>query len=147
MNQNLNIVNQFVNTHYSSDVIEVLSPGRVNMLGEHIDYNDGVVLPAAIDRYVNLTAKRLSEPILVLHALDLNQSSPSPSISSLKKTDAGSASAWFCSSIPAGLPGAARCRIHSNSIEVTYKSNSDWFRLVLRPPVQWFPRLWNHIGG
>ncbi|MEB2332935.1 MAG: galactokinase [Anaerolineaceae bacterium] len=26
------------------------APGRVNMLGEHVDYNDGLVLPAAIDR-------------------------------------------------------------------------------------------------
>jgi galactokinase len=27
-----------------------LAPGRVNILGEHVDYNDGFVLPAAIDR-------------------------------------------------------------------------------------------------
>ena len=35
--------------HSSPDYI-VRAPGRVNLLGEHVDYNDGIVLPIAIDR-------------------------------------------------------------------------------------------------
>jgi len=37
------------------------APGRVNLIGEHIDYNDGFVLPMAIERYV-LMAGSLAEP-------------------------------------------------------------------------------------
>jgi len=32
--------------------IKVFAPGRINILGEHLDYNGGVVLPAAVDRHL-----------------------------------------------------------------------------------------------
>jgi galactokinase len=50
------------------------TPGRVNLLGEHVDYSDGWVLPAAIDRFVWLCASPSSSTILSLHALDIGES-------------------------------------------------------------------------
>ena len=38
------------------------APGRVNLIGEHTDYNDGLALPFAIDRGVTVTATPLGEP-------------------------------------------------------------------------------------
>ncbi len=38
--------------------IFVAAPGRVNLIGEHTDYNDGFVFPMAIERYVAIAASR-----------------------------------------------------------------------------------------
>lgn len=37
---------------FQSDPIIIRSPGRINLIGEHTDYNDGFVMPAAIDKEV-----------------------------------------------------------------------------------------------
>ena len=49
------------------------APGRVNLLGEHVDYNDGFVLPAAIDHatYVAFSPTNARHSTLV--AVDFNQ--------------------------------------------------------------------------
>jgi galactokinase len=52
----------------------IRAPGRVNLLGEHVDYNDGFVLPAAIDRGVHLAFSAQGERSISLVALDLNES-------------------------------------------------------------------------
>ena len=50
------------------------APGRVNLIGEHTDYNDGYVLPVAIDRHIVVAAKRRTDRLVRLHAVDLDDS-------------------------------------------------------------------------
>lgn len=57
-----------------SQTIQIVSPGRVNLLGEHVDKNDGKVLPAAIDRAVTISAESQPGNLLQLIASDLRQS-------------------------------------------------------------------------
>lgn len=51
----------------------VTAPGRVNLLGEHVDYNDGPVLPVAIDRVVKIAANPRPDRLASINALDLGQ--------------------------------------------------------------------------
>lgn len=58
---------------HSQNAIHVIAPGRVNLLGEHVDYNDGPVLPAAIDRAVHLSVIPRRDRLVRLNALDLER--------------------------------------------------------------------------
>ena len=52
----------------------VSAPGRVNLIGEHTDYNAGYVFPVAIDKYIHIAMRERADRRAVLHALDLNES-------------------------------------------------------------------------
>ena len=52
----------------------VSAPGRVNLIGEHTDYNDGYVFPVAINKYLNIAARKRSDRRVRLYALDVEDS-------------------------------------------------------------------------
>src|SRR5512141_2739986 len=50
------VAEQFAKTYGRPARWVAAAPGRVNVIGEHTDYNDGFVFPMAIDRYTVIAA-------------------------------------------------------------------------------------------
>lgn len=97
------IEKQFVERFGSLPEHMARAPGRVNLLGEHVDYNDGFVMPAAIDlaSYVAFSPSPGSTSDLV--ALDFQQeiSIDNASIITKTQTDRSSLPEWGL--YPAGV--------------------------------------------
>lgn len=53
----------------SDNIIQVQAPGRVNLIGEHTDYNDGFVCPMAIDKATTITARRRADGLVRMQTL------------------------------------------------------------------------------
>ena len=50
-----------------------LTPGRINIIGEHTDYNDGLAMPAAIDRWICAAACRSGNESFTIYSLNYNE--------------------------------------------------------------------------
>jgi galactokinase len=77
----------FQKTFHAEPKYIVRAPGRVNLLGEHVDYNDGFVLPAAIDRAVWIACSPADSHPSTLVAADLDESVSFSSETIPAKTD------------------------------------------------------------
>lgn len=67
------LISAFVDRFGSTPDLVVRAPGRVNLIGEHTDYNDGFVLPMAIDRAAWIALRPRSDRRVCIHALEMGE--------------------------------------------------------------------------
>ena len=56
-----NSIKQFETLFGHQPIVLSRSPGRVNLIGEHVDYQGGFVMPIALDRYLEMAARPITE--------------------------------------------------------------------------------------
>ena len=66
-----NVKNTFIRT-FKTDPLLIFSPGRVNIIGEHTDYNKGFVFPAAINKGIVAAIQKSELDFSTAYALDLD---------------------------------------------------------------------------
>lgn len=68
------VLSEFQNIFGSTDGVRLFrAPGRVNIIGEHTDYNDGFVLPIAIDLDTVVAARPREDFSIVTHSINKNE--------------------------------------------------------------------------
>ena len=67
------VISEFKQRFSATPQIVARSPGRVNLIGEHTDYNDGFVLPVAIDRAAWIAASKCASDLATIRSIDLEQ--------------------------------------------------------------------------
>ena len=83
----MNLETQFT-THFGAPPDHIIrAPGRVNLIGEHTDYNDGFVLPMAIDREMLIAARRRNDRLVRMVALDLGDRRAEFSLDAIARDD------------------------------------------------------------
>ena len=66
------LINLFVN-RFATQPVVYASAGRINLIGEHTDYNGGYVFPGAIDKYIMAAVNINGTDKVRLYSVDMNQ--------------------------------------------------------------------------
>ncbi|WP_162341170.1 galactokinase [Cyclobacterium salsum] len=69
----INQIHTVFTKKFGSQPLLVRSPGRINLIGEHTDYNEGFVLPAAIDKYIYLGFAKNATGTCRVYSLDFEE--------------------------------------------------------------------------
>jgi galactokinase len=75
MRERIEAVRQAFQERFAGEPVVVRAPGRVNLIGEHTDYNDGFVLPVAINRDVLFAVRPRSDRVVDLFSLNFEAQS------------------------------------------------------------------------
>src|SRR5687767_12130678 len=81
-------VGEIFEERFGKKPLIVRSPGRVNIIGEHTDYNEGFVLPAAIDRAIFVAIGSRNDDTIHLYSKEFDEEHV-VKISALKKSEKG----------------------------------------------------------
>ncbi len=68
------LIKQYKTIYKKSPTYIIRAPGRINLIGGHTDYNDGFVLPIAIDKYTNMLVSKNNEKKIRLYDLKYKES-------------------------------------------------------------------------
>lgn len=63
-------VKQVFTKEFNTQPVLIFSPGRINIIGEHTDYNDGFVFPAAVDKGITAAIQKTDANHSTAYALD-----------------------------------------------------------------------------
>lgn len=59
---------------FSPNPISVIAPGRINLIGEHTDYNEGFVMPAAVDKHIEFAVASNGTDTINIFSADFHDS-------------------------------------------------------------------------
>lgn len=68
------LIEEFTRHFQTSPTLVAVGPGRVNLIGEHTDYNDGFVLPVALKRDIRIALRPRDDRQVRVHSLEYNDS-------------------------------------------------------------------------
>ncbi len=98
----------------STATVLAFAPGRVNLIGEHTDYNQGLALPFAIDRGVSVRAQPIAASCVRANALDMHEHDEFP-LSAIEPADGWRA---YVRGVAAEL-GSAGIELRGTSLEIS----------------------------
>lgn len=69
----LDNITQTFQSHFSTTPLIAFAPGRINLIGEHTDYQEGFVFPAAVEKGIWVAIQTNDLDVCQLYSLDFDQ--------------------------------------------------------------------------